>query len=206
MEKQCSTCKLAKPVSEFRKHGNKPSYQCKLCCKLAPSKVAWSLERFKSTKWDSIRQRTVNSGSAGKSSGWGKYLLKGVRLEMTRAEFRAWCDEQSTQIAALVSLGEIPSVDRIRSGGHYSKDNIRVISYRENTDLGRRAGVLLVQRAVVGTHTVTGERLVFPSLAEAERAGFQRGNLCRCAQKAYGYRTHRSYRWEYAESCDQAQE
>lgn len=101
-------------------------------------------EHFVHTHWRSINQRTINGFAPNHDHAPNLYFLdKGVRVEMTYAEFKEWCRPQANVIEQMYRDAEEdgnqklrPSVDRLDPDGHYSIDNIRIITWQDNSRLG----------------------------------------------------------------------
>lgn len=102
------------------------------------SGVKGTFEYFKLRRWGMLNRRTVNGSCPDQSPKAKAYLAKGIMLKVSREEFFRWCDTQQALVEALVAQGETPSIDRINPEGHYELSNMRIISKRENSDLGRR--------------------------------------------------------------------
>lgn len=88
---------------------------------------------FTTHRWNSINQRTIN----GSHPRWDdrchrSYLERGIRLEMTREEFKAFCLANKDLIEGMYKEGKVPSLDRIDGDGHYSINNIQIISMSDN--------------------------------------------------------------------------
>ena len=163
--KHCSHCKVEKMTSEFgrcRSNADGLCYWCKVCRKSKSpmayarrkasgmnavydkrhrEKQAGTWKEFYDTVWNSMNARTVNgTHPAWKSSGSVKnYLSKGVRIEITREEFKDWCMGRSEQIEGMYRVskekndsGLRPSIDRIDALGNYAIGNIRVLEKRLN--------------------------------------------------------------------------
>lgn len=76
-----------------------------------------------------------------------RYKKRGIICEMSREEFCAWCEERRYLIEPLLELRKYnralgPSVDRIDPDGHYSIDNIRILTWSENSARARKPGQL----------------------------------------------------------------
>ena len=95
------------------------------------------VNRFKSTRWKDLNRRTVNG--YGRKLKQSSHLRKGIRVEITKEEFYAWCESQRVLIESLNAKGLRPSLDRINSNGNYELNNIRIIPHRDNVNEGRRA-------------------------------------------------------------------
>lgn len=105
---------------------------------------------------------------------------KGVKclIGTTVTEVRAYLLAHfENDIERLVAEGELPSVDRINSKGHYEEGNIRVISKRENELRGLANAVLITSKPVTVTYP-NGEIKQFASVSEASRAtGLKRDTI-----------------------------
>jgi hypothetical protein len=87
---------------------------------------------FKS-RWSGINRRTVNGAYPERNKRTSCYLDSGVRLEMTKEEFKIWCFDRKDIIENMYKNNIIPSIDRIDTNGHYSIDNIQIIDQKENS-------------------------------------------------------------------------
>lgn len=92
-----------------------------------------AVQKFRQSRWEHINRRTIN----GRVPRWWCkqarfYLEKGIRLEMTKAEFYAWCASQAKIILKIYANGETPSIDRIDSNGHYIISNLRILTMKAN--------------------------------------------------------------------------
>jgi hypothetical protein len=95
--------------------------------------------------WGGINARTTNGSNPRPDiPNIRRYLDKGIRLEMTREEYRSWCESQADLIARMYAEAEAkgdpmlrPSIDRIDSDGHYALGNVQVISRRDNCSKGK---------------------------------------------------------------------
>lgn len=93
--------------------------------------------KWASEKWSTINQRTVNGlyaqGNAVSTNAQQlSYLKRNIRIEMTKEELFRFCSENESTIKNMINNGERPSIDRIDNEGHYSIDNIQIISLYEN--------------------------------------------------------------------------
>ena len=163
------------------------------------------LSLFRQTAWKCINARTIN----GSAPDWEekakrKYLERGIRLEMSKPEFYEWCELHSQKILSMKKDGLKPSIDRINDELHYSADNIRVISLKENSILGSRKGREMSRlrsiRAVIAISEATGEELLFQSMKEAAKAL----NICPttisawCNGKRSWVRSNSGYSFKFA--------
>jgi hypothetical protein len=117
--------------------------------------------------WKKLNKRSVN----GTNPKWDhrqsvSYLKKGIRLEMTKGEFRAWCLKNADMIMGLYNCGKTPSIDRLDSSKNYSIDNIRILDNEINKQMGREAR----QVAVIAENKTTGVQIVAPSIIELSRS------------------------------------
>lgn len=135
MTKTCSKCGQEKDIEEF--HRNKKSkdgrhWHCKAC------KSAYNKRKYQEM---SPLERSVYSmarGVVGRTGPSGTYTKKGIKnLIGNQAEIERFLLENfSEDIQAILDDGEIPSIDRIKSSGHYEPGNVRVIPHWLNTQLG----------------------------------------------------------------------
>ena len=77
----------------------------------APTATRGTLAHFATGRWRDLNKRCVN----GSCPQWGhkgveSYLREGIRLEMTRVEFFAWCEAKWPEIEAMYVAGVTPSL------------------------------------------------------------------------------------------------
>lgn len=169
--KICSKCRLEKHLVDFKKDSSRSdgmSGQCKACCSEHPSRKWGSIFYFKLRAWGAINKRTVN----GSNPTFSHYLKKGIRLEMTKNEFYNWCDDNKEKIQSFFDEEDSPSVDRIDSSKHYSIDNIRIISFSENSSLGVKSHAEMYSVPIIGIGIAKQDLIDFPSMKSAARNGF----------------------------------
>lgn len=93
--------------------------------------------KWVSSRWANINQRTVNGAyvnipSLTNNPQQRSYLSKGIRLEMTKEEFIAFCSDNYDKIRSMMDAGERPSIDRICNDCPYSIENIQIIPLIDN--------------------------------------------------------------------------
>lgn len=154
----------------------------------------WFFER----RWSSIKNRTVNGGGRSnyKNDSNNKYIAKGIRLELTREEFKTWCYEHREEIAQMEKDGLRPSIDRIDPTGNYSGKNIRVYPLLDNIRDGVRRNAQKRSKPIYGVHRDNPENIKkFKNTHEAGRCGFCRVAILDCLKGRAP--THKGYRWYY---------
>ena len=163
------------------------------------------ISRFKQTTWNGLNARTVNGSHPGKDKAKRKYLERGIRLEMTKPEFYFWCDSQSELILKLKANNERPSLDRIKDDGHYTIDNIRILSLGDNSRLGsikgRAKSIEASSRPVIVVNQRTHECIWYSSAAEASRGtGISKATIWRwCSGRGrWNREANVAYRFVYA--------
>lgn len=142
--KCCSKCAQEKENVFFYKNKAKPDglqTYCKSCqssaIRATPCFTRGTLSHFKYTRWLCINARTINGAYPNRKNKRIKgYFDKGIRIEMTKDEWHAFCDENEKVIMDFYAAGETPSIDRIDDKGHYSLGNIQIISRKENCRKG----------------------------------------------------------------------
>lgn len=132
-ERKCSMCGLGKPLTEFHRDQSKSGgrgYRCKDC------QSKYGAARY-NTPQGRLRHMAKNVISRTNNCPGYRHIecLVGSTVEEV---YRYLASHFLADTAALMAMGEIPSVDRIDPQGHYEHGNIRVISKREND---RRAGL-----------------------------------------------------------------
>ena len=95
------------------------------------SRTYGTIEYFCTRMWCSIKTRLkVNKN------------YENIKLCMTKDDFYTWYKEQHDKVSLpLMKAGEKPSLDRIDNKGHYSLDNIQIISLSENIAKDQRKAI-----------------------------------------------------------------
>jgi len=193
--KTCQKCHANKQEPSFPKRG----FTCKQChneynrIKRADgyrgkTKTPGSIEHFIASHWQSIKERTVNSGS--KIRGHEAYRREGIRLEMSKSEFELWVGENWDKILEMSSAGVRPTIDRKESDKNYAIDNLQILSYSENSAKDK-------WRPVTSINPITGEKITYSTTNQAVANGFDR----RCIQSAISRGTmHRGLNWKRDET------
>lgn len=142
-EMKCLDCKEVKNSSEFNKNKNRPhglNPICKSCCKVRSSKY---LDKVKNTfefivknRFKSIQQRSKNSKYSNSKSVSGNlqnlsYIRKGIELKFTEKEFLDFMLTQKETFYSILENGEKVVICRKDMTGHYSLDNMCVVSKPE---------------------------------------------------------------------------
>ena len=91
-----------------------------------------TIRKFVTSRWSKINTRTINGlypdYNCPKAAN---YFANGIMVLCNKVEFELWCLSQAQHILNLINSGETPSIDRIDSTGHYSLENMRIISMTE---------------------------------------------------------------------------
>lgn len=99
-----------------------------------------TLRGFTSRLWKRLNDRTVNGTHPRYCNRFDRYYLdQGVRLVISRVDFELWVSEHWTDVVAMREAGLRPSLDRIDSSGHYSRENMRFVPLSENTRAAARS-------------------------------------------------------------------
>ena len=173
MEKICSRCDILKDVTEFYKM--KSSYdgyrpECTECHKKDRKLRAMKdpvMDRCKRMGY-SIINRTVSNVNKTKNK---VYRELGIVSEIgdTGKEIGQYLYENFyDDVKALIDKGETPTIDRIDSTKNYSTDNIRIISFRENSLAGAKEGVRVNSKKVLVEYP-DGRARVFESVSAVSR-------------------------------------
>lgn len=136
--KKCTKCKEKKRLDEFyrlkkARDGRRPD--CKNCCKRQKKDKEMEdpvLARCKRMGFGIIKRLTTDINRKSNKT----YKDNNVKSEIgsTGNEIAEFLYENYyKEVEELINDGEIPTVDRIDSSGNYSEDNIRIISFKENS-------------------------------------------------------------------------
>jgi hypothetical protein len=103
------------------------------------------IRHYTRSSWSSVNQRTLNgawnaSPAVVNNKQQQSYFRKGVMLNMTYADWKQMWIDNTTNVLAIISAGDIPSVDRIDPTKHYEVGNVRIIPLSDNRkkDRGRK--------------------------------------------------------------------
>jgi hypothetical protein len=134
---RCSKCGEEKDVDQFASNNayrRGRQYYCRSCWSDYVNARRQTAAGRAERAWGSINMR------AGNRDGYHPSYV-GVEVRMTREQFVAWAvPEFAVWMSA--NPGKRPSVDRIRSDGHYELGNIRVMELGENSARhGRNKGI-----------------------------------------------------------------
>lgn len=94
------------------------------------------------SRWRVINQRTVNGlyaleSASSKNPQHISYLRKGIRIEISQEDFFDFCSDNEQKILQMMADDLRPTIDRIDIDGHYSLENIQIISLAENLSKDR---------------------------------------------------------------------
>lgn len=155
--RMCKICGLQKEEHDFTwmydyKADGTKTKAIQNVCKKCTSKRQWQYtlaakktdpcRYYAKSTWTTLNQRACqgkysNSPSIKNSPQMQSYHKKGIELHITKEELtKFWYDNES-KVKAILSAGETPSIDRINDKGHYSLDNIQIISRKENIHKSR---------------------------------------------------------------------
>lgn len=103
-------------------------------------------KRLITIAWNNLNRRTINGDYPNwKCKGTARYLQLGIELHLTRKQLETWFIERQKLVYDMWHAGERPSIDRIDSSGHYTLENIRLVTLKEN----KKAGSASVLKAAV---------------------------------------------------------
>ena len=133
---KCTKCEKSKTEASFYRSSKAPTGRqtiCKECFKSFASVKTGTLESFARSRWNGLSKRTVNGSHAQPNHPrYACYFANGIRLAMTKDEFYGFCQKNKAKIMDCFRRKEIPSIDRKDSEGHYSLDNIQILSLTAN--------------------------------------------------------------------------
>ena len=192
---KCTKCGEVKPVSEFykRKTGRLGIYnECKICYNK-------KCEKYRHTKDGVITELYSDQRSSSKKRG-------DEPPTYTRDELSKWCFGQEIFHRLYDNWKSNgfdpnlkPSCDRTNDYKGYSLDRLQLMTWDENKTKGhsdRRNGINnKVNKAVIGIHKKTGEKIEFHSKIEAHRqTGINRWHISTCCSEKT--RTAGGYYWK----------
>lgn len=127
-KKRCTRCSLLKPLIQFHKHniaedGRKS--RCAVCSRLAEKLRRAEPDHRAVQAWHDLNKRVRTQTE-----------YESVEVRISREEFVVWAAAEFAKWFE-TNPGITPSVDREDPSGHYSLDNLRVISWGENSRLRR---------------------------------------------------------------------
>lgn len=93
-------------------------------------------------RWNTINQRTINGKYANQPSVTRNpqnmsYFKKNIRIDVSQEDFFDFCSDNEQKILQMMVDGLRPSIDRIDVDGHYTLENIQIISLAENLSKDR---------------------------------------------------------------------
>lgn len=89
-----------------------------------------TIEYFKCNTWGHMKNRCINTGKYDKRNK--SYFDKKIKLLISKEEFYSWCEVNKDLILSIYARGESPSVDRIDNLGHYTLNNMQILSFSDN--------------------------------------------------------------------------
>jgi hypothetical protein len=132
--KVCKLCGVAKPLAAFFRNCKAPDGRLTRCadCIKAQKKDQYHTDPRKRALaiWHALLQRIRNAN--GKNPTYAD-----TELRMTKDEFLAWAVPEYTRWLT-EHPDKRPSVDRVRSDGHYELGNLRLLEWGENARQSRK--------------------------------------------------------------------
>ena len=96
---------------------------------------------------------------------------------------------------------EINHISEIKTENFFA--NLQLISHKENCNFGsrneraRKANTNGKRSKAVGAFKDGELVMIFPSVNEAQRQGFDIGSVGKCCRGVKNYKTHKGYEWRY---------
>ena len=166
---------------------------------MRPSHTKGNIKHFQLTRWDGMIGRCSKHRKHRKKH---LYYGKGIEIRMTKEEFYNWCERYKDLIENMYKNGEIPTVDRIDSNGHYEIQNIQIISLKENS---ARARKINISKPIWSQNLITNEVNLFlygAGSKEFKDAGFCKTLAWHILHKKPGKHTNKNCTFIYARKED----
>lgn len=170
----CLICGQTKHRQEFSVQKKTNKYRIHPYCIECASKKKLERDRqlriedpmviYPYTSYTSVQQRTTNSAYSSAASiqhnhQHQSYLKKNIKLLITKEEWINFWNENKEIVMNIISIGGIPSVDRIDKMKDYQLDNIRIISQERNLLLKfEQYANISDEEAIQKVQKSTGER------------------------------------------------
>lgn len=133
--KSCSTCGEQKSLDQFGRNCKSKGgrlARCKACNRdIYRAKYETDPRYRAQAVWFALQQRLNNAN--GKNPSYAT-----ITTTFTKEEFIAWYAAALPAFFVRYGNDATPSVDRIKSKGHYSAGNVRLIPLQENSNLAER--------------------------------------------------------------------
>lgn len=192
----CSSCKTKKELTCFPRNKNKYlgyGHTCKICNRK-------KLFDYNRTEVGLIRQvyRGHKRIAKERHNSEVGYDVQWLEEFMYSNNFQAMFDEWKQ---SGYDKWYKPSIDRIDDHGTYTKDNIQLMTFRDNWEKSiddKVIGNTNKQNKSVLGHYPTGEVVEFHSISEASRiTGADTKNIKYCCDKKPKYKTAKGIKWEW---------
>lgn len=176
-KKKCNVCGIKKPITEFYTNGtNKRRPECKKCTLKRKNERNKSVKNIIKIRARSILKRLNNTDKTRNKVYKNLECSIGDDVEEI---YHYLLNNFKQDFEELINQGKTPSVDRINSNIGYHKGNIQIISFKENTEKGRKKAVQSTSKPIKVIYSDDTEEIFRSVSACARKLNIKRGTIIR---------------------------